>query len=96
MSDIYHTAKDALLHRVYAEFLEMPGLRLTCEQAQRLWGLDKSTCLELLEFLVDAKFLCRSDRGMYGRLTDGHAHLRPRMLKTQVVGDAWRTKKEAV
>jgi hypothetical protein len=29
---------EALLHRVYGEFLEMPGLRLTCQQAQRLWG----------------------------------------------------------
>jgi hypothetical protein len=33
---------DALIQRVYGEFLEMPGLRLTCQQAQRLWGLDES------------------------------------------------------
>ena len=70
---------DALLRRVYGEFLEMPGLRLTCQQAQRLWGLDESACLQLLEFLVDAKFLCRPGHGMYTRLTDGHtAYPRPR------------------
>ena len=75
---------DALLQRVYGEFLEMPGLRLTCRQAQRLWGLDESACLELLEFLVDSKFLCRPGHGMYTRLTDGHApQTRPRMAKAQ-------------
>jgi hypothetical protein len=72
---------DLILQRIYGEFLEMPGLRLTCQQAQRLWGLDERTCLEALEFLVDAKFLCRLGHGMYARLTDGHAHPRPRMVK---------------
>ena len=48
---------DRMLQRVCGEFLEMPGLRLTCKQAQRLWGLDEPTCRELLEYLVDAKFL---------------------------------------
>jgi hypothetical protein len=81
-----HTALDeVLLQRVYGEFLEMPGLRLTCQQAQRLWGLDRRTCLELLESLVDAKFLCRLGHGMYARLTDGDAALvRPRMAKAHV------------
>jgi hypothetical protein len=70
---------DALLQRVYGEFLEMPGLRLTCRQAQRLWGLDESACLELLEFLVDSRFLCRSGHSVYTRVTDGlAAHTRPR------------------
>lgn len=71
---------DALLQRVYGEFLEMPGLRLTCRQAQRLLGLDEPTCREVLGFLVDAKFLARPDHdGTYSRLTDGSAtppHLR--------------------
>jgi hypothetical protein len=58
---------DALLQRVYGEFLEMPGLRLTCQQAQQLWGLDESACVALLESLVDAKFLCRPGRGIYMR-----------------------------
>ena len=77
---------DALLQRVYSEFLEMPGLRLTCQQAERLWGLDKETCLQLLECLVEAKFLCRHDHGMYARLTDGHAHTRPRTMARAQIG----------
>lgn len=62
---------EALLQRAYCEFLEMPGLRLTCLQAQRLWALDEWTCLQLLACLVETGFLCRSARGVYGRLSDG-------------------------
>lgn len=62
---------DLLLRRVHGEFLEMPGLRLTCAQAQRLWGLDEGTCLQLLGSLVEEKFLCRRRDGMYTRLSDG-------------------------
>jgi hypothetical protein len=62
---------NVVLQRVYSEFAEMPGLHLTSKQAQRLWGLDEQTCTRLLEFLVDAKFLCRGRHGRYVRLTDG-------------------------
>lgn len=73
-----------IIQRVYSEFLEMPGLRLTHEQAQRLWQLDATTCLGILDALVDAKFLCRTG-SMYARLTDGPADSqRPRMARTFV------------
>jgi hypothetical protein len=62
---------NVVLQRVYSEFSEMPGLHLTCKQAQRLWSLDEQTCSQLLEFLVEAKFLCRGRHGKYTRLTDG-------------------------
>ena len=82
MSARYSAVDEVLLQRARNEFLEMPGLRLTCPQAQRLWGLDESACLQLLECLVDKKFLCRLDHGMYARLTDGRvAHPRPHMVK---------------
>jgi hypothetical protein len=87
---------DALLQRVYGEFLEMPGLRLTCRQAQRFWGLEESACLQLLEFLVDANFLCRPGHGMYTRVTDGlAARTRPRMATAQIDSDIPRKEKEA-
>ena len=63
---------DRLLRRVYSEFIEMPGLRLTCAQAQRLLGIDEVTCRSLLDSLVNAKFLCRPTEGVYARSTDGH------------------------
>ena len=62
---------DQMLHRIFSEYLEMPGLRLTRPQAQRLWGLDEETCARSLECLVDAGFLVRTNVGTYARLTDG-------------------------
>jgi hypothetical protein len=49
-----------VLQRVRAEFLEMPGLRLTRAQARRLWALDEALCDAILAALVDARFLVRS------------------------------------
>ena len=61
-------SRQQMLNRVRGEFLEMPGLRLRLEQAQRLWGLDRSICEELLSWLVDAKFLSRRGNNVYGLL----------------------------
>jgi hypothetical protein len=62
---------DDLLDRICAEYIEMPGLRVTHHQAQRLWGLDASTCREALDCLIDAKFLTLTSTGQYARLTEG-------------------------
>ena len=61
------------LNRICGEYLEMPGLRLTIKQAQRLWGLDEATCTQSLEFLTQAGFLARRGHDTYVRLTDGAA-----------------------
>ena len=58
---------DTLLHRIRGEFVEMPGLRLTKEQAARLWHLDPNHVTSLLRVLVDAQFLARSANGAYRR-----------------------------
>ena len=60
-----------LLERLRAEFLEMPGLRLTPEQVQRLCGIEPRECQSLLDALVNAKFLSATSTGHYTRLTDG-------------------------
>ena len=57
-----------VLQRIQGEFLEMPGLRLTAPQAQRLWGLERDTCDALLRALVDAKFLAQTRDGAFVRL----------------------------
>jgi hypothetical protein len=60
-----------VIQRVRAEYLEMPGLRLTAPQVQRLCGIDRATCEEVLDALVSANFLCiRPDR-YYARSTEG-------------------------
>jgi hypothetical protein len=56
---------DRLIRRVQAEFLEMPGLCLTLDQAQRLWSLEPRNCEELLNSLIDSRFLRRTSRGLF-------------------------------
>jgi hypothetical protein len=68
----------AILERLRAEFLEMPGLRLTAEQVHRLCGVEQKTCRAVLDALVSEKFLCTKSDGTYARLTDGDVvSLRP-------------------
>jgi len=95
MSRTHSAVNDALLQRVYSEFLEMPGLRLTRQQAQRLWGLDEETCDQVLACLIDAKFLCRPDHGMYARTAGYAPPPRPRMVKASM-DDAVLRRRKAV
>ena len=62
---------EQMLRRIYSEYLEMPGLRLTLKQAQRLWDLDQETCTQALHILVEVKFLRRIGLDVNGRLTEG-------------------------
>ena len=59
---------DDLIQRLKAEFLEMPGLKLTEAQAQRLWTLDATLCSELLETLVNTNFLFKTRDGAFMRI----------------------------
>jgi uncharacterized protein YbjT (DUF2867 family) len=54
-----------LVARVRGEFSEMPGLRLTLEQACRLWQLEVSVCETSLGQLVREGFLYKTDSGFY-------------------------------
>lgn len=56
-----------MLHRIRGEFLEMPGLRLTLEQAARLWHVDAAVCAAVLGRLVGDHFLMRTRTGAYVR-----------------------------
>ena len=42
------------------EYLEMPGLCLTLEQAEKMWNVDRITCLDALEILIREGFLYRA------------------------------------
>ena len=53
--------------RVRGEFLEMPGLRLTPQQASRLWALDRATSELVLDRLASTGFLSRTHEGAYLR-----------------------------
>jgi hypothetical protein len=63
---IYGQTED-WLKLIRAEYMEMPGLRLTEPQARRLWGLDAAACHRLLEALTAQGFLHRTRDGHYLR-----------------------------
>ena len=52
---------------IRGEFLEIPGLRLTSEQIQRLWGLHRDVCAAVLEDLLHQQFLRLTADGHYVR-----------------------------
>lgn len=54
-----------LVVRVISEYREMPGLRLTAAQAQRLWNLDRARCDAVLGTLTDACVLRRMPDGSF-------------------------------
>ena len=60
----------AVLNRVRAEYLEMPGLRLTPEQTGRLCGVERALCQSVLDALVVEKFLCVTSDGRYARVSN--------------------------
>ena len=57
----------ALLQRIEAEYREMPGLSVTAPQAERLWGLDSTTCAFVLMTLIQRRILKRTASGTYIR-----------------------------
>jgi hypothetical protein len=61
-----------VLSRVRGEFGEMPGMRLTFDQAVRLWALDRRTCETVLDRLVTSGYLVRDDRGHYRKAHGGY------------------------
>ena len=56
-----------VVRRIRGEFLEMPGLRLTAQQARRMWRLDETACDAVLGALVDARFLAKTRDGAFMR-----------------------------
>ena len=55
------------LDRIQGEYQQLPGLRLTFAQAQRLWGMDRDVCRALLAALVDARYLALDSDGTFVR-----------------------------
>ena len=60
-------SRQALLRRITVEYDEMPGLRLTAAQAQRLFGLREDVCTRVLHALVDVAILRQDVNGSYAR-----------------------------
>ena len=56
-----------LLFLIRAEFLEIPGLQLTQGQIEHLWGIDAAIAGAILNSLVEAHFLTKTQAGSYTR-----------------------------
>ena len=53
--------------RAQADFLEMPGLKLTAAQAARLWSVDSALCSQVLAALVKSRFLAETPNSGFVR-----------------------------
>jgi hypothetical protein len=56
---------------IQSEYREIPGLKLTKPQAQRLWGIDGHICDALLNTLIESHFLAKTANQSYV-LADRH------------------------
>jgi hypothetical protein len=59
------------LQIIRAEHSEIPGLDLTHQQVERLWGLDSATSDTVLRRLIGCGFLGRTTAGAYIRADRG-------------------------
>ena len=80
-------APDRIRQRIRAEFLEMPGLKLTLSQASRVFGLDARTLKRLLDELVFEGFLMRDTRGAFLRRTDRRPGIRESAMTAETSHD---------
>jgi hypothetical protein len=60
-------ALNELLQRIENEYREIPALSVTAPQAERLWGLDATTCSFVLMTLIQRGVLKRTPSGTYVR-----------------------------
>jgi hypothetical protein len=54
-----------LIGRIRGEFTEMPGLKLSFQQACRLWNLSATACREALDALREEGFLYQTPSGAF-------------------------------
>ena len=64
---------DDVVLRVRSEYMDMPGMRLTPAQAQRLWGIDAVAMRSVIQTLVETKFLRETPDGAFVRADSGRA-----------------------
>jgi len=63
----------ALIQRLQDVFLDIPGLSMTIEQAQRLFRIDRATCQALFDVLLESAVVTRAPDGSFVRYTPSAA-----------------------
>jgi hypothetical protein len=92
MPEHLNVSRDQIIRRISGEYLEMPGLRLTTEQAQRLWGLDQQSCCDILAELVATSFLIRTADGRYARPSEDVVRFPPARMARAALAPAKPTR----
>jgi hypothetical protein len=72
--------RDAVV-RIQTEYIEMPDLKLTPKQAQRLWNLSTDVCEAALALLTGTRFLAVTRSGAYVRQSVLRARVEPLELR---------------
>ncbi|MGH7485381.1 MAG: hypothetical protein ACREMY_07215 [bacterium] len=62
-----HASREELLCRIWGEFEEMRGLKLTCAQATRLFGVREDVCLRVLNSLIRDGLLQATPEQLFAR-----------------------------
>jgi hypothetical protein len=87
------------VRRIYADYQEMPGLRVTLAQARRLWSLDEAACREALDVLVAKGVLARSESGTYTSMTGDkksqRLHRTPQMPLERLHARHWHGRRQS-
>ena len=60
-------ASEQVAELIRMEYLELPGLKLTLWQTQRLWNLPEDVCRQALTVLTQSRVLTRAADGAYVR-----------------------------
>lgn len=90
-----HRLASPELFRAYDHYLEMPGLRLTPQQARRLWGLDEPSFTRVLNQLIELRLIEIDGEGRYRQTPEGAAAA-PKLRMAKVPDpDAWKTVRRA-
>ena len=63
-------ASEQVAELIRMEYVELPGLKLTFWQTQRLWNLPEDLCRQALTVLTQSRFLTRAADGAYSSSSD--------------------------
>ena len=60
---------DEAIDLIRTEYVQMPGLSMTCKQVRRVWNLSNDVCRDALTALTRAGLLIENRDGSYVRAT---------------------------
>lgn len=71
MSVTVPVSHEEAMSRIAVEYIEMPDLKLTVDQARRLWNFPEQVCATALASLEARGFLVRTRTGAFLRRASG-------------------------